>query len=325
MPGGGPAPRTQRRAAVDASLEGSLSSAAALQSYAMGEVYALLTAVMWASAVILLKRSGESVPPLSLNMFRVVLSAVALVVTMLVAGQEVLRPVPARDYLILFASGVIAIAISDTLFLMALNRVGAGIAAIIDCLYAPCVVLFAFLLLGERLGPWQSAGMVLVIGGVLIAARHEPPAGVSARQILVGTVYGVLSMATVALGIVIAKPVLNDSPILWATTIRQIGAMIVLVLVALFMPGRHATFSCFRPSRTWKHSVPATFLGSYLALIFWIGGMKYTNAGPAAILNQTSSIYILILASIFLKEPFTGRKVLATALAVAGIVMVTLG
>ncbi len=291
----------------------------------MGEMYALLTAVMWASAVILLKRSGESIPPLPLNIFRVVLSSAALLATMLVAGQEVFRPAPARDYLILFASGVIAIAISDTLFLMALNRVGAGIAAIIDCLYAPGVVLFAFALLGERLGPWQSAGMVLVIGGVLIAARHEPPEGVPARQILIGSAYGVLSMATVALGIVIAKPVLNHSPVLWATTMRQIGAVVVLVLAGLLLPNRGSVFSCFRPSRTWKHAVPATFLGSYLALIFWIAGMKYTYAGPAAILNQTSSIYILILASIFLKEPFTGRKVLATVLAVLGIVMVTLG
>jgi len=290
----------------------------------MGELYALLTAVMWASAVIYLKWSGETIPPFALNVFRVVLSTAALLLTMVAGGQEVLRAAPLSDYLILFASGVIAIAISDTLFLMALNRVGAGIMAIIDCLYAPGVVLFAFLLLGERLGPWQSAGMVLVIAGVLIAARHEPPTGVTTRQILVGSVYGVLSMATVGLGIVIAKPVLNDSPVLWATTMRQIGALVVMVLAALVVPGRRRTFSFFRPARNWKYSVPATFLGSYLALIFWIAGMKYSHAGPAAILNQTSSIYILVLASIFLKEPFTRRKVLATALAIAGIVMVTL-
>jgi drug/metabolite transporter (DMT)-like permease len=290
----------------------------------MGSLYALLTAVMWASAVMYLKRSGETIPPLALNVFRVVLSTVALLLTMLALRQEILRPAPARDYLILFASGVIAIAISDTLFLMALNRVGAGIMAIIDCLYAPAVVLFAFALLGERLGPWQSAGMVLVITGVLIAAKHEPPEGVTARQILVGSVYGVLSMATVALGIVIAKPVLNYSPVLWATTMRQIGALVAMLIAALLMPRHRTIFAFFRPARNWKYSVPGTLLGSYLALIFWIAGMKYSLAGPAAILNQTSSIYILVLASIFLKEPFTGRKVIATALAVTGIVLVTL-
>ncbi|MFH0777879.1 MAG: DMT family transporter [Candidatus Eisenbacteria bacterium] len=291
----------------------------------MGEFFALLTALMWASAVIYLKRSGETVPPFALNVFRVVLSTPVLLLTMTLAGQRLFCDAPVRDYLILLASGVIGIAVSDTFFLMALNRVGAGIMAIVDCLYSPLVVLFAFLLLGEELGPWQSGGMVLVIAGVLIAARHEPPRGRTTRDILIGSFYGLLSMATVALGIVIAKPVLNNSPVLWATTVRQIGAVVVLVVAALAMPSRRTVFSLFRPSRHWKYSVPGTFLGSYFALIFWIAGMKYASAGPVAILNQTSSIYILILASIFLREPFTLRKVIASALAIAGIVMVTLG
>ena len=291
----------------------------------MGSFYALMTAVMWAAAVIFLKRSGETIPPFALNVFRVAVSTVFLVPTILLAGQQVFYRAPLRDYLTLFASGVIAIAISDTFLLMALNRLGAGIMAIVDCLYAPFIVLFAFVILGERLGLWQWAGLALVIAGVLIAARHEPPRGTTARQILIGSLFGVIAMATVAFGIVIAKPVLNRSPVLWATTMRQIGALIVMIPVAIVLPERREIAGLFRPARNWRYSVPATLLGSYLALIFWIAGMKYSLAGPAAILNQTSSIYVLIFASIFLKEPFTARKVIASVLAVGGIVMVTLG
>jgi drug/metabolite transporter (DMT)-like permease len=291
----------------------------------MGTFYALMTAVMWAAAIIFLKRSGESVAPFALNVFRVGLSSVLLVPTVLLAGQEIFYPAPLRDYLVLFASGVVAIAVSDTFLLMALNRLGAGIMAIVDCLYAPFIVLFAFIMLGERLGVWQWAGMALVIVGVLIAARHEPPRGTTAKQILVGSLFGVIAMTTVAFGIVLAKPVLEHSPVLWATTMRQIGALIVMIPAALVLPGRRGIFGLFRPARNWKYTVPGTLLGSYLALIFWIGGMKYSLAGPAAILNQTSSIYVLIFASIFLKEPFTARKVIASVLAIAGIAMVTLG
>ena len=291
----------------------------------MGLFFALMTAVMWAAAIIYLKRSGETAPPFALNFFRVALSSALLAPTVVLAGQELLYPAPLRDYLVLVASGVVAIAISDTFLLMALNRLGAGIMAIVDCLYAPFVVLFAFVMLGERLGVRQWAGMALVIVGVLIAARHEPPRGVTRRQILVGSLFGVLAMTTVAFGIVLAKPVLERSPILWATTIRQLGALAVMIPAALLLPERREIFGLFRPSRGWKYMVPATLLGSYLALIFWIGGMKYSLAGPAAILNQTSSIYVLIFASIFLKEPFTARKVVASVLAIGGIAMVTLG
>jgi len=71
--------------------------------------------------------------------------------------------------------------------------------------------------------------------------------------------------------------------------------------------------------------VPAALLGSYLALLAWIAGMKYALTGSAAILNQTSTIFILLFASLILKEAMTRRKTLAAALALAGIILVTFG
>ena len=291
----------------------------------MGTFYALMTAVMWAAAIVLLKRSGETIPPFALNVFRVAISTVVLVLTMVLIRQDLLYRAPLSDYLILAASGIIAIAISDTFLLMALNRLGAGIMAIVDCLYAPFVVLFAYFMLGEHLGKWQWSGMVLVIFGVLVAARHDPPRGVPARQILVGICYGVLAMLTVAFGIVLAKPVLEHSPVFWATTIRQAGALFALIPAALILPIRTTVVGAFKPAPVWKYSIPATIFGSYLALLFWIGGMKYSLAGPAAILNQTTAVYVLIFASIFLDEPFTLKKMIACGLTLGGIAMVTLG
>jgi drug/metabolite transporter (DMT)-like permease len=157
---------------------------------------------------------------------------------------------------------------------------------------------------------------------VLAAAQHDPPHGVPRRQIILGVVWGVLAMIALALGIVIAKPVLDRSPVLWATIVRQIGCLGVMLPIALLSPRRREIFHVFKPSRGWRFSLPGAILGSYLALIFWIAGMKYTKVGIAAILNQSSTIYVLILAAVFLKEPFTRRKLLASSLAVAGIVLV---
>jgi drug/metabolite transporter (DMT)-like permease len=287
----------------------------------MGYFFALLTAVIWAAAVILLKRSGESVSPFALNIFRVVVSTALLLPTLVLAGQA-FWPGSLRDVLILFASGIIAIAISDTLFHMSLNIVGAGISSVIDCLYAPLTVLFAAAVLGERLRTLQLLGMALVVVGVFTAAKHEPPRGVTPRQLTLGVVWGVLAMITLAFGIVIAKPVLNHSPVLWATTMRQVGCLCVMGPAALLSPRRREILTVLRPSRAWRFSLPAAVLGSYLALLCWIAGMKYTKVGAAAILNQSSTIYVLILAAVFLKEPFTRRKSLAALLAAAGIALV---
>jgi len=104
--------------------------------------------------------------------------------------------------------------------------------------------------------------------------------------------------------------------------VRQLGSLAVLLPAALLWPGRRSRFRVFKPRAQWKFSLPGAFLGSYLALMLWIGGMKYSTAGTAGILNQTSTIHTLILASVFLKEPFTRRKFLAAVLALLGIVLV---
>jgi len=291
----------------------------------MGELYSLLCAVVWAMAVIMFKRSGETLAPLTLNLFRIVVSCLLLVPTVLAAGDSLLRPAPWQDYAVLAGSGVLAIAVADTLFHRSLNIVGAGITAVVDCLYSPLVVLFAFLLIGERLSAAQLAGMVLVVGGVLVASRHAPPPGVGRGELVRGVLIGAAGMAALSLGIVVAKPVLDHSPVLWATTIRQFGALAVIVPAALLSPDRRRHLAAFRPHRAWRFSLTGTVLGSYLALMLWIAGMKYTQAGAAAILNQTSTIYVLLLASLLLHEPLTRRKLAAAALAVAGIVMVTVG
>ena len=288
----------------------------------MGEFYALACAAVWALAVVFFRRSGESVPPLAMNLFRVGLSSVLFALALAAGRRPLLGAAPAEDYLLLAASGVIAIAVADTLFHACLNRVGAGINAILDTLYSPFALLFAFLLLGETVGPWQFAGMALIIGGVLTTTRMAPPPGTSGRTLLAGILLGVGAMAALSFGIVLAKPALERHGVLWATAVRQLASLAVLLPAVLLHPQRRRYLAALRPSASWRFTVPGTVLGSFVALLFWIAGMKHTAVGTAAVLNQTSTIYILLFASLFLGERFTRRKAGASALALAGVVLV---
>ena len=288
----------------------------------MGELFALAAALVWAGAVILFRKSGETIPPLALNLFRVGVSSVLFTGLLMSTGRPLFGVAPLGDYLILMASGIIAIALSDTLFHMCLNRVGAGINAIVDTLYSPFIIICAWLMLGERLGPWQIGGMSLIVGGVLVATQATPPSGLKRKDLVTGVLIGVGAMASLSFGIVLAKPVLNHSDVIWATAVRQFGSLLALVPITLLHPKRRQYWSVFKPQAAWRFTLPGTVMGSFLALMFWIAGMKYTQAGTAAILNQTSTIYILIFASLFLKEPFSWRRGLAAGLALGGIVMV---
>jgi len=295
----------------------------------VGEMCALGAALCWALALVMFKRTGEHVSALALNLFKNVIALILLCLTLLVVpvDEQALGQATLRDVLILCFSGVVGIAVADTLFLEALRLLGVGMISIVECLYSPFVLLFAFLLLAEPLTTSHYVGATLIIAGVLVASRTAPVAGRTTRQLVAGVGLGAMSMALMGYGIVIAKPILQvkDFPLIAATTVRLAAGTLLLALFAWASPARRDHFAAFRPTSLWRLSVPGSVLGTYLAMILWVAGFKFANASIAAILNQTSIIFAIILASLILKEPFTRRKLVAVTIAVAGVLTVTVG
>ena len=85
---------------------------------------------------------------------------------------------------------------------------------------------------------------------------------------------------------------------------------------------RRETWSALKPHRGWRFALPGAFFGTYIALFSWIGGYKYTSATVASLLNQTSTLFIVAGAAIFLGEKLTPRRIGAVALAMVGSVLV---
>ncbi len=293
-----------------------------------GEVFSVCAALLWALAVVLFKRSGEHMSPLALNLFKNVVGCLLYLLTMLVLGRTLLPPVAGRDYLLLAISGVIGLSVADTLFLRCLNIVGAGTSQIIACLYSPSVIVLSTLFLGERLTGGDAIGTGLILGGVLLtyspAPGRDPSKHIPRGKRLEGILIGAVSFALMALGVVVAKPALENTPLLWATSYRLVTGTIALTVIGAWQPAASGFWRSMRPSGAYFTSLPAAVIGTYLAMIAWLSGVKYTTASAAAVLNQTSALFVLPIAAILLREPVTRRKVLALAMALAGVVIVTL-
>jgi len=295
-----------------------------MESPHLGEVFSVLAAIVWAFSVVLFRLSGKAMPPLALNFFKNIVATALLLATFPIVGQSIMRDAPAMDYVLLALSGVLGIAVADTLFFRSLNIVGAGLSQIVSIAYSPFVILFTFAFLGERLSVGDIAGAAMILSGILLTTGHRPPAGLTRRDLRAGIAIATLSVALMALGIAIAKPALNRSPVLWATGVRLFAGVLALVVITLVSPRRRYVWSTLVPSSAWKFSLPGAVLGAYVAMIVWIAGMKFTQASTAAILNQTSAVFVLPVAALVLKEPITRRKLGAVALAIAGVTLVAL-
>ncbi|MBF0429636.1 MAG: DMT family transporter [Fibrobacteria bacterium] len=290
-----------------------------------GECASFFVAGLWALAVILFKKSGESVHPLALNLLKTSLGAILLFITLLILGEPLIRNAPARDYLLLFVSGVAGIGIADTLFFKSLNLLGAGMSAIVDCLYSPFIIFMSIIFLGESLGLLQIFGVVMILSAVLTAMSRKARGKITRQNLFWGICCGAAAMFAMAFGIVIIKPMLNTTSLMWVVEIRVLSGAVVLFLIVLFRHDRREMFRSLITIKNWRYTLTSSVLGGYICVIIWLAGMKYTQASTAAALNQTSNIFIFIFAAVFLKESFTRQRIWAIILAVSGAVLVTFG
>jgi drug/metabolite transporter (DMT)-like permease len=296
----------------------------------LGESLAVLCALSWAVSVVLFKKAETSadVSPQALNLFKNVLAVPLLLITMAVLGEGFQWERSVEDWLGLAASGVIGIAIGDTLYFSALRQLGPGMLAIVETAFSPAVVVFSILLLDEVVGLPFLAGAALILSGVVIAARDEmggqkrsdESSMVSPRGVSVGVVAAVV----VAFGFVIAKPALSRSGLVEGTTVRLLFGVLAQLLWILPRRDRGTVLWILKPHAVWRSLLPGAFIGSYVAMLLWLGGLKHTDASVAALLNQLTVVFTITMGVIVLKEKLTRGRIIGAAAALCGAVVIVL-
>lgn len=288
-----------------------------------GELFSLLSALAWAVGVILYRQLGARLPPLALNFLKNCLVLAMLVPAVPLLHGLALPVFGAGELALVLASGAIGIAIADTLYFRALNELGAGRMGILGNFYSPAVIVLGYAFLGERLSALQGLGFVLVSAGIWVAAwpRREP--GLAPPRRLHGAVLALAAIVLMAVAVVMVKRVLEAQPLLWVTGLRMVGALLAMLALAA-ATGRLRGLLPPATGLPWGRLLLAAFVGQFLAMILWMAGYKYTQASVAAILNESASVFILLLAAWWLREPLTRRSAAGVALTLAGVVVMLL-
>lgn len=176
------------------------------------------------------------------------------------------------------------------------------------------------LLLGERLSAAAASGVLLVVaalaGLALDARRASAGAGFDGRSLSWTLLAGALAAAYVladaagvresgdAVAYGSAVSVANAGVMAWAS--RDQGSPWRL----LRQHGRVA----------WPVAVASML--SYLAIL-WV--FRHAPVAPAAALRDTSSVFAMLIAVLWLKEPLGPRRLLVLGLALSGVALLRLG
>jgi len=290
----------------------------------VGEFFSVACAATWALAVILFRRSGETLPAFELNLFKNWLAVIAMVPTILIFHGAALPTYSPTEWLIVLISGVIGIAIADTWYLRALNLMGASRTGVVAMLFSPFVILLSSLFLAESLRPVQYLGFILVLAGILLVTWRRNRQDISMRALRLGVLYGTASVALMAIGIVMVKPILETHAFLWTVGLRLLAGAVGMLLFVLVARNAAVVMAHYRSPQPWGIILLGSLMGSYVSMILWLAGYKLTDASIAAVLNETAGAFIVLFAWLLLKEEMNGKRLLGVSMAFLGVAVVVM-
>ena len=288
----------------------------------LGDFYAILTALCWSCGVIFFEIAGRVLNSLQISLLKNIVGVLGFISFIILQGD----PFPdfiGQEYFILIISGIIGVAIGDILFLASLRRIGSSLSAIVSTGYTISIFILAFLMFGEVISFISYLGGVLVILGVVIGTIDRDLER-TPKEILYGVSFGLLANLCTAYSVLLLRPIMDVHPVLPIALVRFSIGMIISAFGILYLNGKLALRETILKGFSNYNLLAGAFFGTFLSVIFWLAGFKYTLAGRAAIYNQLSTIFIILLASVFLNQQMTKRKWVAVSLALMGSFIVSL-
>tara|TARA_B110000438_G_scaffold290151_1_gene325547 strand:+ start:52 stop:936 length:885 start_codon:yes stop_codon:yes gene_type:complete len=286
----------------------------------LGDIFAIMTAFCWSSAVILFDVSSKRLDSFQMNVLKNFIGVFGFIVTIVILKI----PFPefsSSEISILLLSGVVGVAIADLFFLAALRKLGSGLVAVVSTIYSPSVFIIAYIMFRETITFQSYLGALLVVLGIIVSTYKTPQIS-NNRNLYLGILFGVIAQVLTAYSVLLVKPIMVDNPILIIALYRFSIGLFVTMGILVLRNGFSGLFLTLKIGLRKKTVILGAFLGTYLSVILWLAGFKYTLAGRAAIYNQLSTVFIVIMAALFLKESMSFKKWVGVTLSVLGAVLV---
>lgn len=284
-----------------------------------GTVAVLLAASLFSTTGTIIKHLVQdyALPPLTVAAVRTSLIALTLFAVLGMLDRKLLY-IRARDIPFFLLFGLICVVLFQVCWVYALSLIDVGMATVLNCTAPVWAALFAWPLLGERLGQNTGTSLVLTAVGVALVVRVFDARFFSLN--LEGVLWGLGAGVTYGLyGIFSRRALRRYSP--WTTLTYAFAAGVPFLLVTQSVERIESAFA--RPgAAAWLvilALVPT--LGGYALYTF---GLRSLESTVAAILVATEPVMAVLWAAVFLGERLSWPQLVGAGLVIAGVVALQL-
>ncbi len=279
----------------------------------------LLTALFWGGTFIAGRILAAEVGPFSGAFLRFLVAGSALA---LVLGlREGLRPpggrAAVRQVLLMGLTGVF---LYNVFFLLGLQRIEAGRAAVLIANNPIGIALGAALFFGERMNAGKIAGILIsVLGALTVITRGDPVAGLRGG-FGAGEASILLCVASWVAYTLLGKQATETLSPLAAVTWSSIAGAAALLPFAL-VEGVHAAAGY--SSAAWGSIVYLGLCGTTIGFLWYSEGILSIGPVRAGLFINFVPVFAVLLAALFLAEPITPSLLAGAALVTAGVFLTT--
>jgi drug/metabolite transporter (DMT)-like permease len=266
------------------------------------------------------KMALEGLPPATVTALRSLLSLV------LMAGWLALRrerpwPFPRRETGRLALVGILGVALPMLLGAEGVHRSTATNASLLILLEPVSIVLFARLLLGERMGPRPSAGLVLGLAGAVVVVTEGLTAGPTLLrgEHLIGNVLLALSGILWGIYTPLMKPLAGHRDPVALTFGSMAFAMALFVPAALVEAPRWTAGPSL--AKALLCTAALGLLGSFLGTVLWTAALRHVSANAVAPLIFLQPVVSAIAGALFLDETISVQAGIGGAIVAVGVLV----
>ena len=299
-----------------------------------GVLFALAASILWSITVVLVKPITNHLSPFLINPIKNSIGFILFFLLFIITGSPLwYSNLFSHEYVIILISGSLGMFLGDTIFIYALNKIGANRVAIVDA-FSPLVIYSysIWLLPNQSLSFMQIIGFMITIIGLIILTYENDYENIDYKIKQFGILLVLGAMMCTGFGVVFLKTVLNrvnetayDIKLnLWITAFRLIPGVIFAWVLFLFQKNKKQLLLPLKEKSNFRPLLIASVIGPFLALGCWILGYALIDKpSVTSIIGQTSVIFIVILSWLFLKEKITRLRVLSTIFVFIGVILAT--
>lgn len=287
----------------------------------LGELSALITALLWSGTSIAFSSAAERIGSLQLNISRLIFASIFLFTTIAVFGLP--TNLSMHQILMLAASGIIGLVLGDSFLFKAYVLIGARLGILFLSASPAIAAVLAFFFLGESLTTLSFLGMAITMTGIsLVILKRDEKSQEKYKVTGLGIFYGFMAAVGQAGGLIFAKFAFNESPIngFTATFIRIFTSTIILLPFGILTQKFKNPVNVYlKDKKAFALTILGTIIGPYLGITFSLIAVSNTQVGIASTLMSTMPVIMLPMVKIVYKEKLNWAAVLGAFLAVAGI------